>query len=106
MEDHSVHLYGNPCDVGGLRRLADKYGLAIIEDCAEAIGTSVGERHVGATAHAATFGNFGNMTITTGEEEWSSSKIKALRNLLGSCEVTECHPVDATGMTTLAITFA
>ncbi len=62
-----VHLYGNPCDVGGLRQLADTRGLAIIEDCAEAIGTSVGGRHVGATAHAATFSFFGNKTITTGE---------------------------------------
>ena len=62
-----VHLYGNPCDVGGLRRLADTHGLAIIEDCAEAIGTSVGGRHVGATAQAATFSFFGNKTITTGE---------------------------------------
>ena len=64
----------------------DEYGLVIVEDCAEAIGTSVGERHVGATAHAATFSFFGNKTITTGEGEWSSFEIKALRNLLDSCD--------------------
>lgn len=63
----AVHLYGSPCDIEGLRRLADERGMLLIEDCAEAIGTTVGHRHVGHLADAATFSFFGNKTLTTGE---------------------------------------
>lgn len=62
-----VHLYGNPCDVQGIRRLCDERDLVMVEDCAEAIGTKVGDEHAGALADAATFSFFGNKTITTGE---------------------------------------
>jgi UDP-4-amino-4,6-dideoxy-N-acetyl-beta-L-altrosamine transaminase len=33
-----VHLCGQPCDMEGIRRLADRYGFAIIEDASHAIG--------------------------------------------------------------------
>ncbi|MBP5788037.1 MAG: DegT/DnrJ/EryC1/StrS family aminotransferase [Kiritimatiellae bacterium] len=33
-----VHVYGNPCDVAGFQRLADKYGVKIIYDAAHAFG--------------------------------------------------------------------
>ncbi|MDO8307723.1 MAG: aminotransferase class I/II-fold pyridoxal phosphate-dependent enzyme [Actinomycetota bacterium] len=62
-----VHLYGNPCDVEGLRALCDEHGLVMVEDCAEAIGTTASGRHVGALAEAACFSFFGNKTLTTGE---------------------------------------
>jgi perosamine synthetase len=41
--------------------------LKLIEDCAEAFGTRIGERHVGTFGDVATFSFFGNKTITTGE---------------------------------------
>jgi perosamine synthetase len=63
----AVHLYGHPCDMPALRTLADEYGLFLIEDCAEAFGSYVGERHVGSFGHIATYSFFGNKTITTGE---------------------------------------
>lgn len=63
----AVHLYGSPCDVIGLKATADKHGLFLVEDCAEAIGTSLAGRHVGSTSDAATFSFFGNKTLTTGE---------------------------------------
>ncbi len=62
-----VHLYGNPCDITGLRTLCDQRGLVMVEDCAEAIGTYAAGRHVGAVSEAASFSFFGNKTITTGE---------------------------------------
>lgn len=34
----AVHLYGHPCDMDALGNLADEFGLAIIEDCAQAHG--------------------------------------------------------------------
>lgn len=62
-----VHLYGNACDAPGLRELCDSRGLMMVEDCAEAIGTRIDDRHVGAFGHAASFSFFGNKTLTTGE---------------------------------------
>ena len=62
-----VHLYGSPCDIPGLRELADARDLLLVEDCAEAIGTTSGAGHVGGLSDAATFSFFGNKTLTTGE---------------------------------------
>jgi perosamine synthetase len=50
-----------------IRELADKHGLAIVEDCAEAIGTTLHGQHVGTFGNAGTLSFFGNKTITTGE---------------------------------------
>ena len=63
----AVHLYGNPCDIVGLRSLCDASGLMLVEDCAEAIGTCADGHHVGHLGDAAAFSFFGNKTLTTGE---------------------------------------
>jgi perosamine synthetase len=62
-----VHLYGVPCDMPALMRLAEQHGLKVIEDCAEALGTCLNGRHVGTFGDVGTFSFFGNKTITTGE---------------------------------------
>lgn len=36
-----VHVYGNPCDVKAIQRIADKYGLKVIYDAAHAFGVEV-----------------------------------------------------------------
>jgi dTDP-4-amino-4,6-dideoxygalactose transaminase len=33
-----VHCYGHPCDVDGIRKIAEKYGLKVIYDAAHAFG--------------------------------------------------------------------
>lgn len=48
-----VHFAGRPCNLEALAGLADRHGLALIEDCAHAIETLYRGRHVG------TFGDFG-----------------------------------------------
>lgn len=63
----AVHLYGHPCDMDALQAIAKKYGLFLIEDCAEAIGTKYKGKHVGTFGDISTFSFFGNKTITTGE---------------------------------------
>lgn len=62
-----VHLYGHPCDMAAVMRLAEKHRLLVLEDCAEAIGTEFDGVKVGTFGHAAAFSFFGNKTITTGE---------------------------------------
>ncbi|MEB3237019.1 MAG: DegT/DnrJ/EryC1/StrS family aminotransferase [Candidatus Sericytochromatia bacterium] len=42
-----VHLYGQPVPMGGLLELARTHGLHVVEDCAQATGARVGDRHVG-----------------------------------------------------------
>jgi len=61
-----VHLFGAVCDPE-INVIARRHGLFVVEDCAEALGSSVDGRHVGLDADVATFSFFGNKTITTGE---------------------------------------
>lgn len=62
-----VHLYGNPCAMSQIKKLAKKYKLFIIEDAAEAFGSKYNKEYVGSIGDISTFSFFGNKTITTGE---------------------------------------
>jgi perosamine synthetase len=62
-----VHLYGGVCDMDRLTDIARRHGLAIVEDCAEALGSTWGGTHVGLFSDTAAFSFFGNKTVTTGE---------------------------------------
>ena len=48
-----VHLYGQACEMNNVMRIAKKYKLKVIEDCAQAQGSKFKNRFVG------TFGKFG-----------------------------------------------
>ncbi len=63
----AVHIYGAPADMLSIRKLADAKGLGVIEDCAEALGSTLHGRHVGTFGNVGTFSFFGNKTVTTGE---------------------------------------
>ena len=63
----SVHLYGQPCDMSRLQLLADKHNLLLIEDSAEALGSTYQGYPIGTFGDASIFSFFGNKTITTGE---------------------------------------
>lgn len=43
-----VHLYGYMCDMGALQTIADRYGLAIIEDACQAVGAAFQGKRAGA----------------------------------------------------------
>ena len=62
-----VHIYGAPCDMNSLVKLAKKNDLYLIEDCAESFGTYINDKHVGTYGDISTLSFFGNKTITTGE---------------------------------------
>jgi perosamine synthetase len=62
-----VHIYGHPTDMDPLRALADKHGLLLIEDAAEAHGAEYKGRRAGGLGDAAGFSFYGNKIITTGE---------------------------------------
>lgn len=63
----AVHLYGQPCEMTLLKRIATEHGLFIVEDCAEALGSLIGRQSVGCFGDVATFSFYGNKTLTTGE---------------------------------------
>ena len=63
----AVHLYGQVCDIEPLFNLCKTKNIFLIEDCAEAIGSSIDQKRVGTFGDVATFSFFGNKTISTGE---------------------------------------
>lgn len=63
----AVDLYGNLPDYAALRTLAERYGLALIEDAAQAIGSTRGGRPAGTFAEVGVFSFHGSKTLTTGE---------------------------------------
>lgn len=62
-----VHLYGQPCNMDEIMKIAKEYNLYIIEDCAEAHGARYDGKLVGSFGDISCFSFFGNKIITTGE---------------------------------------
>lgn len=63
----ATHLYGNLCNMSALWRISHHHNIPIIEDAAEAIGSSYGDRWAGSIGYFGTFSFHGSKTITTGE---------------------------------------
>ncbi|WP_210727640.1 DegT/DnrJ/EryC1/StrS family aminotransferase [Sphingopyxis sp. PAMC25046] len=92
-----VHMFGHPVDMDPVLALAEKHGLAIIEDAAEVHGArylsgrdtdSATWRVCGGMGHIATFSFFANKLITTGEggmlitsDDHLAKRCRDLRNL-------------------------
>src|SRR5687767_14786335 len=47
-----VHLYGEPADMDAIMALAERHGLKVVEDVAQAQGAKVRQRRAGALGHA------------------------------------------------------
>lgn len=63
----AVHLYGNLCDMDALSEIARRHKLALIEDAAEALGSSWHGARAGSMGAFGTFSFHGTKTLTTGE---------------------------------------
>jgi len=61
-----VHLYGNPSDMHAFARLAEKHGLALIQDACQAVGAAIGGAPLGMFGTAA-YSLYATKNITTGE---------------------------------------
>jgi perosamine synthetase len=62
-----VHLFGHPAPMDAIQQIAGEFGLAVVEDAAEAHGASWDGRMAGGLGDIATFSFYGNKILTTGE---------------------------------------
>lgn len=83
-----VHLYGLPVDMDPVLTLAERHGLKIIEDAAEAHGQTYKGRPCGSFGDISTFSFYANKHLTTGEggmlatdDEKLAERCRSLRNL-------------------------
>jgi len=63
----AVHLCGNPCDMRALKALADKHGLVLIEDAAQAWGARYRDEPIGTIGHIVCFSLQNTKHITCGD---------------------------------------
>jgi len=61
-----VHLFGLPADMDMIVAIADRHGLAVVEDACQAHGAEFRGRRVGSFGHGA-FSLYGTKNMTTGE---------------------------------------
>ena len=83
-----VHIYGLPTDMAPVLHLAEKYGLKIIEDAAEAHGQNYQDQPCGSFGDISTFSFYPNKHVTTGEggmiltdSDALAERCRSLRNL-------------------------
>ena len=61
-----MHAFGHPVDIEGVLAVACDFHLALVEDAAESLGSTVNARHTGTFGLIGTLSFNGNKTITTG----------------------------------------
>jgi perosamine synthetase len=95
-----VHIYGLPVDMQPVLALAEKYGLAIIEDAAEMHGQTYQGIPCGSFGTISTFSFYPNKHITTGEggmllthDQRLAERCRSLRNLCFQSQARFVHEV-------------
>jgi len=63
----AVHMYGHPCEMKAIMRIARRHKLIVIEDAAEAHGAEYCGQKVGGIGDISCFSFYGNKIITCGE---------------------------------------
>ncbi len=61
-----MHTFGHPADLDGLLAVCQRWGLALVEDAAESLGSLYKGRHTGTLGALGTLSFNGNKIITTG----------------------------------------
>lgn len=61
-----MHTFGHPCRIDKIASLCEEYGITLIEDAAESIGSYYNGQHTGTFGRMGMISFNGNKTITTG----------------------------------------
>ena len=61
-----MHTFGHPVDMPALNEIAKRYGIAVVEDAAESLGSFLDGRHTGNFGVCAALSFNGNKIVTTG----------------------------------------
>jgi dTDP-4-amino-4,6-dideoxygalactose transaminase len=83
-----VHFAGLPCNLYPIIKLAKKYKIKIIEDCAHAIESKYYGKHVGNFGSTGCFSFYANKNLTTGEGGMLLTKNKTIASKI---QVTRLH---------------
>lgn len=83
-----VHLYGRPADMAAIGKIAERHGLFVLEDAAQAHGARYRGRRAGSLGHAAAFsfypvknlGALGDGGAVTTDDEQLAARLRRLRN--------------------------
>lgn len=83
-----VHLYGQPCQMNLIMKIANDFELTVIEDCAQAIGAEFNEQKVGTFGDIACFsfypgknlGAYGDGGAVVTNSDIIAERIRVLRN--------------------------
>ncbi len=84
----AVHLYGHPCDMDEVLKIAKENNLKVIEDCAQAHGTAYKGRKVGVIGNIGTFsfypgknlGAYGDGGAIVTNDDFLAKKCKMIAN--------------------------
>lgn len=95
-----VHLFGHPVDLDPLIELAEKHGLYVIEDAAQAHGARYKGKKVGSLGHISCFSFYADKLITTVEggmaltnDEELAEKMRLLRRFGMNKREKFYHPI-------------
>ena len=61
-----VHIFGHPCDIEDVIKIAKKYNLSVVEDAAEGLGSFYKKKHLGTFGDIGCISFNGNKIVTTG----------------------------------------
>jgi perosamine synthetase len=94
-----VHLYGFPCNMDQILKIADHYGLYVIEDATESLGATYRGKMTGTFGQMGCYSFNGNKVITTGgggmvatNDKQRAGHIKFLVNQARDTDQGYVHP--------------
>ncbi len=77
-----MHTFGNPCRIDEIVEICNEFGIPVIEDAAESIGSYYKGQHTGTFGKMGVFSFNGNKTITTGGGGMVTTDNRQLTTLL------------------------
>ena len=93
-----VHLMGKPADMDAVRKIAERHGLYVIEDAAEAHGTLYKGQPAGSLGHMGAFSLYVAHLVSTGEggivttnDETMAGILRSLRSHGRACDCKVCR---------------